>query len=143
MIAAEVDRLAHAVNALRPDWPTASLRTWITANLANRAYHDAAVALVWVAVDPASHKPARVLENGPWWGATLTAASEAERHPSAVKLGELCHTHGCHKDACGCDPAAYAARQREATAVRNSRGVAAARAALRANQPDQDERHTA
>lgn len=98
----EAERLAHAVNALRPDWPTQSLRTWITANLANRAYHDAAVALVWVALDPATHRPARVLENGPWWGATLTAAAEAERHPSAVPIGDLCHTHGVHRDSCGC-----------------------------------------
>lgn len=98
----EAQRLASAVNALRADWPLPSLRTWIWANLARRAYRDAAVALVWVAVDPATKMPARVLENGPWWGATLTAGSAAERHPSAVPIGDLCDTHGIHRDTCGC-----------------------------------------
>lgn len=66
----ELDRVAGAVNALRPDWPVASLRTYLRSRHAGRAYADVAVALVAVAVDPASTTPARVEQPGPWWQAT-------------------------------------------------------------------------
>lgn len=68
----QAERLAHAVNALRPDWPVRSLLTFIQKSLSDRAHFDAAVALAWVAADPASKTPARVLEAGPWWKATVT-----------------------------------------------------------------------
>ena len=71
MIPAEIDRLASAINQLRPDWPTLSLRTFISTNLADRHYRDAIIALGWVAADPATHTPARALEAGPWWRAAL------------------------------------------------------------------------
>ena len=67
----EAHRLAAAINQLRPDWPLASLSTWIRANLAERPYRDAAVALTWVAADPATTTPGRVLEAGPWWRAVV------------------------------------------------------------------------
>lgn len=66
----ELDRVAAAVNALRPDWPVASLRTYLRSRHASRAYADLAAALVAVAVDPASTTPARVEQPGPWWQAT-------------------------------------------------------------------------
>ncbi len=66
----ELDRVAAAVNALRPDWPVASLRTYLRSRHAGRAYADLAAALVAVAVDPASTTPARVEQPGPWWQAT-------------------------------------------------------------------------
>lgn len=78
---AETHRLAAAINALRPDWPLASLSTWIRTSLAERAYRDAAVALTWVACDPQSETPARVLEAGPWW----RAAQAEQGAASAVK----------------------------------------------------------
>lgn len=63
----EIARLAAAVNNLRPGWPTVSLQTFIADNLAQRTYRDAAVALAYVACDPDSRTPKRVLEAGPWW----------------------------------------------------------------------------
>lgn len=69
----ETQRLAGAVNALRPEWPVKSLCTFIATKLEARAYLDAAVALAWVAADPATKTPARVLEAGPWWRATAVA----------------------------------------------------------------------
>ncbi|TDE03449.1 hypothetical protein [Jiangella asiatica] len=74
----ECARLAAAVNHYRPEWPQASLLSFITKNLAARAYRDAAVALTWVATDPATETPARVLENGPWW----VAARADEKAPT-------------------------------------------------------------
>jgi hypothetical protein len=67
----ETHRLTAAINALRPDWPLASLSSWIRNNLADRAYRDAAVALAWVATDPETTTPGRVLEAGPWWRAVM------------------------------------------------------------------------
>ncbi|WP_330473800.1 hypothetical protein [Terrabacter sp. C0L_2] len=67
----EAHRLAAAVSQLRPDWPVASLSSWITKNLTERPYRDAAVALAWVAADPATTTPGRVLEAGPWWRAVV------------------------------------------------------------------------
>ena len=79
-----VDRIAAAVNALRPDWPLTSLRTYLHRAHADRAYCDLAVAAVAVATDPRSQTPARLGEHGPWW----TAAYQASRHskPPAVLL---------------------------------------------------------
>jgi hypothetical protein len=70
----EAHRLAAALNQLRPDWPLASLSTWIRNNLTDRAYRDAAVALTWVACESETTSPARVLEAGPWWRATQAGA---------------------------------------------------------------------
>ena len=95
MIPTEIDRLAAAVNALRPDWPTQSLRTFIAANLAERSYRDAALALAWVATDPQTRTPKRVLEGGPWWRATSsgTDAAPAER----VDHGPRCYHCGYYE----------------------------------------------
>jgi hypothetical protein len=67
----EIDRIAAATNALRPDWPLASLRTLLQRpEMVNRTRRDVAVALAWVACESATKTPARVLEAGPWWQAT-------------------------------------------------------------------------
>lgn len=63
---AELQRLAGAINTLRPDWPRASLLTYFTEH-AHRAYADLAVAAVAVAVDSTSRTPRRMDEAGPWW----------------------------------------------------------------------------
>lgn len=63
----ETHRIAAATNALRPDWPMKNLITFIDNNLNARTYRETAVALAWVASDPISRTPGRVLENGPWW----------------------------------------------------------------------------
>ena len=72
----DIQRLAAATNALRPDWPTRSLITFLANNLGERANLDATVAMAWIAADPQTRTPARVLEAGPWWQATRPAASE-------------------------------------------------------------------
>jgi hypothetical protein len=63
----EIARLAAAVNLLRPEWPQKSLQTLLERDHADRPFQDLAVALVAVAVDPASHTPRRLSEPGPWW----------------------------------------------------------------------------
>jgi hypothetical protein len=92
----EKDRIAAATNALRPDWPTKSIRTLLDGpQLTNRSRRDVAVALAWVACDSASKTPARVLEAGPWWAATNTEDSPAIRPP---KPSEACADCGRRED---------------------------------------------
>lgn len=73
----EVSRLAEMAHALRPDWPIRSLCTWLTRSHHNRAYRDVAVALAWIACDPATQTPKRMDEQGPWWAAVKLAGSDS------------------------------------------------------------------
>jgi hypothetical protein len=97
----EIRRLAHAIDALRPDWPISSLTTFIRKNMAGWSYRDAAVALVYVACDTktdgqhASDTPRRVLEQGPWRVAAAVGGSTAMR-THAPKRHEECATHPGH-----------------------------------------------
>lgn len=79
----EITRLAAALNLLRPDWPAKSLRTFIAKNLAARPMRDVSVAMVWVAAEPGTAKPARVLEAGPWWRAVMTEENSPRFQPLA------------------------------------------------------------
>lgn len=63
-------RIAAAVAILRPEWPEPSLRTFLTDpkyHISRRPYQDAATAMTYIATDPTTKTPARVLESGPWW----------------------------------------------------------------------------
>jgi acyl-CoA synthetase (NDP forming) len=108
----ELHRLAGAIATLRPDWAPQSLQTFLERNLANRAYRDVALALAYVAVDPDTATPARVLEPGPWWSAAATRDVPTARnicltHPlSAIRTDP--HTGeqtcaGCHADQLAAD----------------------------------------
>lgn len=84
----ELQRLAAMANALRPDWPVRSVLTALRTRHSTRAYADLAVALAWVAADPASKTPARLDEPGPWWTAVSPAGTtlvgrrmECPEHP--------------------------------------------------------------
>ena len=65
----EAVRIGASLNALRPDWPAAQIVTLIEAKLATRAARDVHLALVYLAYDPGTKSPYRVIENGPWWQA--------------------------------------------------------------------------
>jgi len=99
----EIDRIAAAVNVLRPDWPTSSLRTLLgRVELKHRPRRDIAVALTWVACDSDTKTPARVIENGPWWRAATAGMSEEARAPQPPKVHEACRLCGKHLDRCVC-----------------------------------------
>jgi hypothetical protein len=76
----EIDRLAAAAHALRPDWPIRSLATFIERDHAARPYRDVAVALAWVAVDPKTVTPKRMNELGPWWTALASTENTSPTH---------------------------------------------------------------
>lgn len=83
----ELDRIAAALHALRPEWPLTSLRTHLTKHHADRPYADLAIAAVVVALDPATQTPARLREHGPWWTAAQTAFHGLRNTTPAVGPG--------------------------------------------------------
>lgn len=86
----ETQRLAMAVNAIRPEWPVRSLVTLLTKHAA-RPYRDLAVALAWIATDARTKTPARLAEAGPWW--TATSMTEGQG-PTQSRM--RCSEHGEH-----------------------------------------------
>jgi hypothetical protein len=119
-------RLAAAINALRPEWPAQSLLTFIGKNLTGRAYRDAAVALAWIAADPTTLTPARVLEPGPWWQAANA------QNPTVSAISLKCPEHPAER-AWDCRPCAD-----EAATVDPAAGLAAVRAAIAASKTRTD-----
>ena len=80
----EAVRIGASLNALRPDWPAAQIVTLIEAKLATRAARDVHLALVYLAYDPATKSPYRVIEGGPWWQTTRPtgpATPTVREHP--------------------------------------------------------------
>lgn len=104
----ETQRLAHAINELRPAWPISSLTTFIRRSLSGRNFRDAAVALVWVALDIdgagnyVTETPKRVLEPGPWWKAAEASGTLDGHRAKPPKRTEQCFTCGRHLDHCVC-----------------------------------------
>jgi hypothetical protein len=133
----QIARLAAAVSHLRPEWPQASLHSFISRNLAGYTVRDAAVMLTWVAVDPDTETPARMLEAGPWrQTATLNAAPgtrsphDRQRTCSVCALAEV----DCRSKWSTDHPFVSVAEARAVALADRRRAVdaaAAARAALR------------
>jgi hypothetical protein len=144
---AEMDRLALAVHALRPEWRADSLRTWITHNLAGRAVLDASLALVWVALDQESRTPERVLSNGPWWAAgNPRPAGSSAPQPPHITSADTCRV--CRKTRTGHDhlaeltedqhPFTASAQADKPSPEQIHNHVAAVKAALHQGDPNHD-----
>jgi hypothetical protein len=86
----DTTRLAAIINCIRPDWPQASLTTAITKHLSHRTFRDVLIALAWVAADPNTATPARVLEQGPWWDAVAAGNNQAPATPTNSTLDGRC-----------------------------------------------------
>ena len=98
----EAQRIAAAMHAARPDWPASSLLTLIRKKLINRPRRDVLVALAWVASEPNSATPARVLEAGPWWRAA--GMEGATWRPEAWEPDKICTTCSKSEDVCRSRP---------------------------------------
>jgi hypothetical protein len=99
----DIDRLACALNVLRPDWPAKSIRTLLARpQLAGRPLRDVAVAMAWVACEPATSNPGRVLEAGPWWRAVAVEGDSVRLEHLAPQ--DRCKTCGKSRDRCEANP---------------------------------------
>lgn len=85
----EAERIAAAVNTIRPGWPISSLVTLIGQHHQHRPARDVGAALMWVALDPDSRTPGRVNESGPWWPTAVTARPTEQPQPPRMTPGEL------------------------------------------------------
>lgn len=92
----EIDRLAAMASCLRPDWPTKSLATFLTRNLADRAYGDVAVALAWICTRTKTETPRLLLEAGPWWKASVVEGGGLAPRPPRKE--EACATCGLREN---------------------------------------------
>lgn len=69
----EIQRIAAAMNALRPDWPVRSLVTFLESHQAGKPYRDLAIAAAAVATDVRTQTPNLLNEHGAWWSAAQAA----------------------------------------------------------------------
>jgi hypothetical protein len=92
----EAQRIAAAMHEARPDWPASSVLTLIHRSLIDKPRRDVFVALAWIASEPNSHTPARVLESGPWWRAA--GVDGATRTLETAPTGTRCTICGQPQD---------------------------------------------
>lgn len=134
----EIERLAAAAAALRPDWPVKSLCTFLTNDHAHKAYRDVAVALAWIATDPATQTPKRMNEPGPWWTATRAVGGTGDpiRYARCPQPGHTSYPANrcgaCRAEALGGEQHTPAPDPQKVEQY--TRGAALARAALNAKE---------
>ena len=68
----EADRIADAIQALRPNWNRPQLMAVMGDDRIRlrRQAKDVAAALSWLALDADTRQPTRLYEAGPWWATT-------------------------------------------------------------------------
>ena len=87
--------IAKAVSFIRPDWQESSLSSLLTGLPAARRdmpARDVMLALVWLAYDPATKTPGRLIADGPWWHIADTAA-HTQPAPTTSTV-QWCDVHG-------------------------------------------------
>jgi hypothetical protein len=102
----DIARLGAMAHALRPDWPAASVSTWLRRNLNDKPLRDVAIALAWIACEPNSATPARLLAApGPWWQAAgVTSSVPVPAVHEVLSPDERCTICGKSYDRCTRDP---------------------------------------
>ena len=90
----ETARIAAAANILRPDWPTASVQSYLDLRHAHRPYQDLAAAVAYIACDPDTRTPKRLEQDGPWWRVGVNAQRDPAR--AAPPIGEVWREHARH-----------------------------------------------
>src|SRR5690606_9991866 len=89
----EHQRIAAAMNALRPEWHPRSLVTYLDRNHYARAYRDLAVAAVVVALDERTETPKLLEQHGAWWIAAGRASGQnTPTPPRHIPCDEPGHT---------------------------------------------------
>lgn len=95
----EIERIAAAMNMLRPDWPTRQLKTLLAdQRIAERPRRDVCVALAWVACESGTANPYRVLESGPWWRAA--AVEGVAKSLNKIPADRRCSTCSLDQQRC-------------------------------------------
>lgn len=74
----EIERIAAAMNAIRPAWAVRSLVTYLERNHHTRPYRDLAVAAIIVALDERTQTPKLLEQHGPWWTAAAPPGTASD-----------------------------------------------------------------
>lgn len=90
----EIQRIAAAMNALRPDWPVRSLVTFLERHHSDRSYRDLAIAGTAIATDPKTQTPNLLNEHGPWWGAAQTVMGNGGGSAVPAATDPRCTVYG-------------------------------------------------
>lgn len=88
----DIQRIAAAMSALRPDWNPRSLATYLETKHAHRASRDLAIAAVIVATDPVTRTPKLLEQHGPWWTAAHLASGQTADPIRYERCPEIGHT---------------------------------------------------
>lgn len=95
----EIQRVAAAMHAVRPDWNPRSIATYLERNHASRAYRDLLIAGVCVAADTRTQTPKLLEQHGAWWVAAQAASGERAEPLRFPRCPEPGHTsypaHNC------------------------------------------------
>lgn len=76
MIKQEAERIAAAVNIIKPEWRVGLIMAVLgDERIRSRSYADVLIAMTALAVDPTSQRPGRIHEPGPWWRAAAAVTS--------------------------------------------------------------------
>jgi hypothetical protein len=115
----QAQRLASMANILRPDWPAKSVLTIIQVHLMHRTYRELACAFAFIATDPQTATPKRIVEPGPWWVQPLTGATQPQLPADhACPTCKTFHDHDKNGSDLGCprpvNTSAWADRARQA-----------------------------
>jgi hypothetical protein len=113
----QIERLAAAAHALRPDWATRSLVTFLTRHHVDRPYADLAIALAFVATDDRATTPNLLNQHGPWWSAAYTASRKGTETPgpgSEPRCEKDGHEHELARACRCCRAEAIAVRDEDA-----------------------------
>lgn len=117
----EIQRIATAMNALRPDWKHSSLVTFLGRHHATRAYRDLAIAAVVVASDPTTKTPELLNKHGNWWAAAQAASGSVATtvpRPDDPRCTEPGHEHELARNCRACRSEALATDGRTETPLR-------------------------
>lgn len=97
----QIERIAAALHALRPDWPVQSLVKFIS-DRRNQPMTDLLVQLVMVAVDPETKTPARIDQDGAW--KRVLSIAPTERNTSAhIPVASPTDCDICSRSKAKCD----------------------------------------
>ena len=133
--------IAKAIAAIRDDWDPAGILAAL-GKVQDRDPYDVLIAFARAARTPANRSPAVAALAGPHWQGE-PVGSAPSRHPSAVPIGDLCMTHGIHRDSCGCagtvqPPPWRTEAERQTRVERTAKWSARIRAELHGHPADEE-----
>lgn len=123
--------IAGSTNHLRPNWNVAAIRAVIRKLPTHHTPSQVAAALAYVACDPETRQPTRILEGGPWWPSVIASA------PKLARKSEPTDCHICGRPKHEPIPGDHEYIQRDSIQRASPEAIEAAKKALTNPTPDE------